>query len=57
MNTRPIKAKGFIRGKFEVKDGKYVAFKDSIVVRLKTTKSAEKIAADLNNRLSEIKEF
>ncbi|MDJ0553371.1 MAG: hypothetical protein QNJ68_02805 [Microcoleaceae cyanobacterium MO_207.B10] len=52
--TKPLKLKGFVRGKFEVRD-KYVEFGGLTIVRLKTTKSAEKLAADLNHRLSEIK--
>lgn len=54
--TKPLKLKGFIRGKFEVKD-KYVTFNGSTVARFKTTKSAEKLATDLNHRLSEIKDY
>lgn len=54
--TKPLKLKGFVRGRFEVQD-KSVVYNGSIIVRLKTIKSAQKLATDLNNRLADIQDY
>ena len=56
--TKPLARKGYVTGAFVAHQGKVVFLAGSqeiIIARMKRPISAEKIAKDLNHRLSEVK--
>ncbi|NEQ37019.1 MAG: hypothetical protein F6K40_12340 [Okeania sp. SIO3I5] len=69
--TKPIKSKGYIRNKFTPRDEnfvmsgsetntkprRYICCGETVVARLKTEKSAIKLAHDLNTRLQGISDL